>query len=52
MTRLNDFREIKAQVDNHNGLESFTYIDENFGIKNILEQLPTFLEERIGVNGT
>ena len=42
----------KVTVDNHNELESFPYIGKKFGVMNILEQLPIFLESKIGVNGT
>jgi len=49
LRRLDSFKQHKEPVDNHGDPEGFPAISKNFGIIKVLEQFPTYLEEKIGV---
>ena len=50
-TRLVAFRRHLETVESHDDPKSFPQIGKTFGIMKMLEQFPTFLEEKLGVNG-
>jgi hypothetical protein len=51
ISRLKSFREHKEVIANHNDPENFPSLGKSFNIMKMLEQFPTYLEEKIGVTG-